>query len=318
MDQGGWGSLRQLGVRQYGIVSRAQAEERGVTRAELRTRVSRGDLELVYPRVYRFAGNRITWEQRALAATLLYGSSSALSHSSAGVLFRLDGFMPSPHAPLELTVPRSTRPRRENGLTLHRSRTAPEATHRRGLRVTTLARTLVDLAATLPEDRLEFALDSAQRLSESCADELRALLDALPRRTPGAGPLRDLVAARAGLVTDSPLEARAARQLRLAGVPRPQSRVKVFDDRGYVMRLDLCWPEHRVALHVDSYQWHQQRERFERDATQRARLAALGWVSVPITSRGLEDGSWLADLRRTLGLTAPQLALDLGAVTAAR
>jgi hypothetical protein len=94
--------------------------------------------------------------------------------------------------------------------------------------------------------------------------------------------------------------------------------VSVFDDRGYVMRLDLCWPEHRVALHVDSYQWHQQRERFERDAAQRARLAALGWVSVPITSRGLDGGSWLADLRRTLGLTAPQLALDLGPPTAAR
>ena len=77
-------------------------------------------------------------------------------------------------------------------------------------------------------------------------------------------------------------------------------------------------PKYAHTLLLEGGQWHQQRERFERDAAQRARLAALGWVSVPITSRGLDDGSWLADLRRTLGLAAPQLALDLGPATAAR
>ncbi len=319
MNEDGWVLLRQLGVRQYGVVSLAQANDLGLTRAAVRARVRRGDLEKVHTGVYRFAGNRITWEQRALAATLLLGPRSALSHTSAGVLFKLDGFTPSPHLPLELTVPRSVRAARARGLTLHRSRSALDVTSRRGLRVTSLARTLLDLATVLPEDRLELALDSAHRLSGSCARDLRALCSALPRRTPGLAALQFLIDARAGLVTDSPLEVRAARQLRLAGLPRPRSRVEVFDDQGYVMRLDLCWPEHKVALHADSYQWHQQRERFERDAAQRARLAALGWVSVPLTSRGLDDGSWLEGLRRTLGHTAPQLALGLGAAaTAAR
>jgi very-short-patch-repair endonuclease len=75
------------------------------------------------------------------------------------------------------------------------------------------------------------------------------------------------------------------------------------------VRIDFAWPAERVGLHVDGYRWHHQRDRFERDRAQLARLTALGWRSVHVTSRGVEDAEWLVALRSALRAGAAQLPL---------
>lgn len=68
-------------------------------------------------------------------------------------------------------------------------------------------------------------------------------------------------------------------------------------------------------LHVDG-RYHHQKERFERDARQRARLSVLGWRQLVVTRKSFDDGSWLTALTPLLERTAPQLTLPLAAVPA--
>ncbi|MDP1829963.1 MAG: hypothetical protein Q8L48_42265 [Archangium sp.] len=76
-----------------------------------------------------------------------------------------------------------------------------------------------------------------------------------------------------------------------------------------MIRVDFAWPLHRVALHVDSFLWHAQRQAFDRDADQRSRLAGLGWLSLSVTSASLRDKGWLDQLRRALEQREPQQSL---------
>jgi hypothetical protein len=166
-------------------------------------------------------------------------------------------------------------------------------------------RTIVDLAGALEEQPLELALDSAYRRYKKFPDWLEAyVLRLKPQGTPGLATLLRLLALRQGMVTDSPFEVRVLRKLRANGLIPDEEPVKVYDLEGnYVMRLDFAWEALKVALHVDSYLWHQQRERFDRDARQRSRLTALGWHSITVTWNNFEDDAWLSDLQ---SLVAPQ------------
>jgi very-short-patch-repair endonuclease len=110
--------------------------------------------------------------------------------------------------------------------------------------------------------------------------------------------------------TDSPLEAKVLRRLRAEGFEGPSNQFEVSDESGFVARVDFAWPTERVALHVDGYRWHSQRERFDRDRSQLARLTAVGWVSVHVTATGLDQGAWVDALRVALEGGSPQLRLS--------
>lgn len=100
---------------------------------------------------------------------------------------------------------------------------------------------------------------------------------------------------------DSALEVRVSRAIEQRGLPRPTAGHSVFDDsKRFVMKVDFAWTEERIALHVDGYAFHQQRERFERDAKQRARLGVAKWWSISVTSRSLEDRDWSTAIQRML------------------
>jgi very-short-patch-repair endonuclease len=177
--------------------------------------------------------------------------------------------------------------------------------------VTTLPRTLVDLAAVCPAprgaaDALGDALDTAQRLHPTTARQLQRVLRDLGAGVKGVERLRALLAERHGS-TDSSLESRAVRRIRDAGLSTPELQYTIFDERGYIMRADCAWPDERLVLHVDGYRYHQQRTRFERDRVAVSRLAAAGWLSMWVTHRSLESNQWLENLRTALAARAPHL-----------
>lgn len=298
-----------LAQRQFGVFSREQATRCGFSRSAIQWRLDCGEWIRVMSQVYRLAGTPVTWAQFAFGATLLAGSSSALSHYAAAFLFRLDGLCDRAPRPIDLTT-RPDRRVRADGLRVHRSTIDFPVVWIRRYPVTALARTLIDLSATLSTEALEFALDSAQRQFHRVDEWLTRAFARLPRPVPhGVATLRDLLALRTDGFTDSPLEVTVRRALRATNLPRPSLRREISDDAGYVMRLDFSWDLHKVALHVDGYRWHHQRERFERDARQRSRLAALGWTSLVVTRALFDSGRWLVDLARTLADREPQLAL---------
>jgi hypothetical protein len=238
-----------------------------------------------------------------MEAQLIGGEDSALSHETAAWLHGLDGFR-KPKI-IDVTAHRDFA-REHEGVRFHRPRNGPgPRVYCRLLLTTTVQRTIVDLAGQLAEAPLELALDSAYRKYKKFPEWLEGyVLRLKPQGTPGLSTLMRLLELRRGTVTDSPFEVRVLRKLREHGLIPDEEPVEVYDrESNYVMRLDFAWEALKVALHVDSYLWHQQRERFDRDARQRSRLTACGWQSITVTWTNFEDGAWLSDLQ---SLVAPQ------------
>lgn len=127
--------------------------------------------------------------------------------------------------------------------------TLPEVdrTTAHGLPVTGLARTLVDCASTLPEDRGLVIADSALRLGAD-PDRIREIVSSSTGRR-GIVRARRVVALADGR-SQSPGETLARLHLHRSGVPAPDLQVQVGTRRGTFF-LDLGWPARRVALEFD-------------------------------------------------------------------
>jgi hypothetical protein len=94
------------------------------------------------------------------------------------------------------------------------------------------------------------------------------------------------IAARADGLAESPQETRVRLILVRAGLPAPQAQHRIFDDDGFVARVDFAWPEHRLALEYDG-QWHAEPGQFARDRRRLNRLVAAGWRVVFVTAADL-------------------------------
>lgn len=305
---GGMKQVEEHARQQFGVVSRKQLVDARLARSSIGWKVKTGELERVNELVFRLRGAPPCWQRSAMEGLLSCGPGSALSHKTAAWLHRLEGFA----TPKIVDVScQGARPRPIAGLAFHRRpRLSPPPVISDVWKITAVQQTLVDLADELTDEALEIALDSAQRRYKYASDWFDSYLSALkPRGTPGLSRLIELFNLRRGVVTDSPLEVKVLRRLREVGLVPTDIQFEVYERDGtYVMRLDFAWATLKIGLHVDSYLWHQQRERFDRDAKQRSRLQVLGWRYVTVTSRNFEDGSWLADLRALLD---PQRELPL-------
>jgi very-short-patch-repair endonuclease len=313
MTEQGWGRVVRVAGRQHGLVTRAQVLASGVTRCTLRTRVANGELEQTERGVFRFCSSSRSWEQRALAALLRLGPEASLSHASAAYVLRLDGFNhPPPNIEVLLSHEsgvKAARWRTQRSVVLHRTRVTFDSRVVNGLRVTNLARTVMDLAGQVDGERLEGALDAAQRRNPGLEGELTRTLERHRCGVTGSAQLAGLLEERGGQHTDSPLEVKVSRALRKARVRQPAHQHEVFDGERYVVRLDFAWVREKVALHVDGYAYHQQRTRFEHDRDVATQLTALGWRSVWVTSRSLGGRDWVKAVKAALQDADPQLTL---------
>lgn len=299
---------------QLGVIASYQLGWFKLDDEAVRWRVHRGDLVRMYPGVYRLAQLKPPWELRSVAALERYGPASALCLETAARVWSLDHFRKNPDV-IHLAVPRGTaRPGLDENRVFVHSVTRPFFPQRLGrLRVTELPRTILDLAPTSKDDVLDDLIDSAQR---DWPDTDRLLMEEVSgdcRGIDGAARVRALLEERGGLCTDSLLENRTFRGLRRSPLPRPRHQLHLFDERGYIVRVDFAWPRHRVALHVDSFLHHSARTRFEHDRSLMNRLSALGWHSMFVTSRQLDAGDeWLSALRSVLAAREPQGTLQFG------
>ncbi|MGI8686561.1 MAG: hypothetical protein ACR2MO_15980 [Acidimicrobiales bacterium] len=155
--------FRTLADAQHGLVGRDQVRARGVSRQAVRCRLASPDWDLFTDRVLRLVGMPRTPDQRAMAATLDAGPNSALSHASAAALWPLRGFNLDQ---LHVSRTREGTDRPTALAIVHTPMLLPNhhRTHHRGIPVTTLARTVVDLATTEHPNRVEVALHAALRL----------------------------------------------------------------------------------------------------------------------------------------------------------
>jgi hypothetical protein len=171
--------LAQLGGLAQGVVTRAELLRAGLTASQIRHRLRTGGLIREHPGVYRVGHPAPSLEARYIAAVLACGEGALLCGRAAGYLFgALKGLAPPP----EVTAPTL---RRVRGVQTRRSRVDPrDATTFRGIPVTTLPRTLVDLAAVLDLDALGRACHEAGVRHRTTPAQVEAVLRRRPR-SPG-------------------------------------------------------------------------------------------------------------------------------------
>jgi len=276
----------------HGVVTRAQLAAAGVTAAEIKARVASGALLRVHHGVYRVGHRAPSLEATYLAAVLACGDGALLSRRAAAHLLGLAGG-PAP-AP-EVTAPAQ---RTVHGVSTHRARRgAPlEGAVWRAVPVTSVPRTLVDLAAVLDEAALARACHEAGIRHGTTPDEVDAVLAHRPR-TPGAGTLRRILKGDAP-VTVSRLEARFLERLDEAGLPIPETNLC-----SGAWRVDCRWPEQRLTVEVDGYRYHRSRYAWERDRRRERDARARGDEFRRFTYGDVfeEPAFMLSELRALLG-----------------
>jgi very-short-patch-repair endonuclease len=255
----------ELASSAYGLATRRQLLGAGVTAAEIRQRLKTGALLREYRGVYRVGHRAPSVEARYLAAVWACGADARLSGRAAAFLFGIvKGSAPEPEvsAPTPHKIPglRTRRPRRMD---------PEDAMTWRGIPVTTVARTLVDLAAILPADELARACHEA---GVRYGTTPRAVEDVLARRrnSPGAAKLRAILRGDVR-VTLSKLEKAFLALLDAADLPLPQMN-RVAGGR----RVDCRWPEHRLTVELDGYRYHHSRHAWEQDRRREREARARG------------------------------------------
>ena len=274
---------------QYGLVTMEQAITAGISREAVRRRARAGTLIEMAPQVFRVSGAPRSWQQRAMAASLWVGGNGAVARGAAAALHRLDGFGP----PMVMFV---STPRRLDApdrlLRVHRTPfwTDEDRIEVSGIGITSIERTLIDVAGAIGEERLEVAVEDALRRRLTDPGKIMDRLQALPANQHGRAALTRVLTERgAEKPAESALEVKAARLLRDNGYP-PPLRQKVLDDDGrFVGRVDLVWPERRLILEVDSFRFHSGRQAWDRDRERRNALTALGWIVLQVTSKMLDQ-----------------------------
>ena len=235
--------------------------------------------------VYLLNGAPETWEQAALAAVLASGPEAVASHSTAGVLWGLPNVLHE--VTFEVSTPRPRRVR-QPGVRVHRTMQFLEMEHavRHQIPVTSVARTLVDLSGSMSVQQLGIATDFARRERELRLVELeRCVAGLAPAR--GRKPTRVHAVLRARLErhdeTESGLEMRVLRAIVNAGLPEPVQQYQVhIGDRW--RRIDLGYPELKLAIEVDGWTHHGLRSAFDADRARDNDLAIIGWDRLHFTS----------------------------------
>jgi hypothetical protein len=288
---------------QLGLISLEQVIRLGGSRHQVARRIATGAWERFHDGVFCIAGAPTTYAQAVIAACLAVGPEAAGSHRAAAVLHQLLTFR---DPPIEITTSRRRSPELV-AVSVHRladlhARWVVESD---GVRVTSVARTLVDLGAVCRPRTVEAALDRAIGRRLVTLREVRDALVAVARKgRRGVGVLRPFLDERLGVAAPAGvMEARMASLLQRAGIGGAVPEHIVTDDHGgFVAVVDFAFPDARLAIEVDGYEAHVPLAAF-RDGKVRDRLLiAADWLPLHFhwSEVDRQDPRVAADIRREL------------------
>jgi hypothetical protein len=253
--------LARIASAGHGVVTRAELLRAGISTEEIRQRLLSGALLYEHRGVYRVGYRAPSIEATYLAAVRACGERALLSGRAAGHLL---GALKGPPPPPEVTAPTE---RRIPGVTTRRERHLDprDATTWRAIPVTTMARTLVDLAAVLSVDDLARACHEAGIRHATTPHAVEAVLARRPN-SPGATTLRRILRGDVH-VTLSALESRFLARLKQAGLTLPMTNQPAGGRR---------WPTHRLTVELDGYRYHHSRHAWEQDRRREREARARG------------------------------------------
>lgn len=271
--------VARLAARQWGVVDRAELRACGLSDSQIVVRVRRRSLHPWHRGVFAVGHAGLAREGIFLAAVKACGPRGVLSHFSAAALWGLvdwDERLP------QVTTTASRTPR-HRGLRAHRTTTLDRRLDVRlvkGIPVTSPARTIVDLAATVRPRELRRLVRQAVSLRLVRLDEL---IDTLARARPRRGR-RALarILASGPPPTRSVLEDVVFDLIVDAGLARPDVNVPLRLD-GRTVIPDFRWPAARIVVEADGAAWHDHKLAREDDAARQALLEAHGERVVRVT-----------------------------------
>lgn len=272
--------IAELADSQHGVVATYQLIALGMTHDEIRYRARIGRMHRIYRGVYAVGYRTLTPKGHRMAAVLAYGPDAVLSHRSAAAHWDIGpGFWK-----IEVTTPHSRRSR--NGTRAHSSPLHPEdITIRDGIPVTSVARTILDLAALFRNpDRLTRLIEDADRKE---LFDLSALDRAMARRSsaPGIRRLNAVLAAYRGAAdTRSKLERDFRALVLKAGLPDPQYNVLVEG-----LTVDVYWPEWKLVVELDGEPYHGNPHAFETDRIRDAILQKADIRVLRVTGKRMDN-----------------------------
>jgi hypothetical protein len=227
---------------------------------------------LVHRGVYSVGGPPRTGLEWAAAALLACGDGATLCHGSAMTLW---GMWKRWELPMHVAVPGDRRPKDIKTHKLRGLADADACIHRE-LRVTSPARTLLDMAMLMPEAALKRRVNEARRAEILNLSDLADVTERFPRH-PGTKRIRPLLEVRGG-PTRAEWEDEFPAFCKQYDLPEPILSEMVA---GY--EADALFPEERIVIELDSWEFHRDKEAFESDRDRDAERLAAGFWTVRIT-----------------------------------
>jgi very-short-patch-repair endonuclease len=247
--------VAEIAGRQHGAVSIAQLHAAGLSDAAVVRRVRAGRLHRLHRGVYAVGHVSPSNERRWIAAVLALGDGAVLSHRSAAALWEL---LPPREGPIDLALPSRSGRRPRRGIRVHRpgSLEPREVTRRRGIPVTSPARTLADLKTAVPAHELHRAVRQADFLGLSIGPDIESDK------------------------TRSELERRFLWLCRRHRLPTPAVNLQLAG-----LTVDFCWAKQRLIVETDGYSSHRGRTAFEDDRARDLRLRSRGFEVIRLSHR---------------------------------
>jgi Transcriptional regulator, AbiEi antitoxin len=272
------GRIAALARRQRGYVTRPQLMKLGLGRRAIQYRVSIGRLIPVYAGVYAVGHLPTLPQDRAAGALLACGEGAVLSHSTAATAW---GIFKRWEMPFEVTLG-SLRSRK--GIRIHRCRLERwDIKTQIGLRVTSAARTLLDVAPRFKDTGLRRAVADQRRAGHLTLDQLNDVVERFPR-APGTRRLLPLLDVTKGGPTRSDLEDRFVAFCRRFGLPEPETNVWVAG-----REVDAWFPNERLIVELDGREFHSDPDRFEGDRDGDVTALTFGIPTVRITDARMTE-----------------------------
>ncbi|GAB7070274.1 hypothetical protein H7J06_25275 [Mycobacterium hodleri] len=248
----------------------------------------------VHRDVYLPKGSELTAATRARAAWLWSGRAGIVAGQSAAALHRAKWV--DDDAPAEILFGNRRPP---DGITTWSDRfDDDETSYVDGVRVTTPARTALDIACRYPRGRAVAAIDALARATKLTVSDVELLAERHRGRRGirAAVEVLDLVDAGA----ESPQETRVRLVLVAAGFPPPETQIPVYDEWGQLVAVvDLGWRDLKVGVDYEGKHHRMTRRQFARDIRRHADLTELGWDDVRITAED-SDGAIIGRVGRAL------------------
>jgi len=263
--------VARLAARQRGLVSRAQLRGCGLANATVARWIAAGRLHRIHPGVYAVGHAALNSEGRLIAALLYGGPCSALSHATAAWWWQLLDV-----EPLVIRVRATGRRQSLPSVRMHRARKL-DRVHHRGLAVTGVHQTLLDVASTLPFEALRRALAEA---------DYRRLLDlgqlglVVGRGQRGSAALRRAMAQHFPELaqTLSILEDRFVTLCQRSGLVTPEVNARVDG-----LMVDALWRDARLIVELDGYAAHGTPAKIEQDRRRELALRTRGYAVLRYT-----------------------------------